>query len=328
MPATNPWGSVKLLNKKTLGSLLVQLFGFGVLALLCSRLPFDSCLAALQQAGPSVLLVFALSPVLIVANMLAMSVLLGHRVPKRHLARIELAADAVARVIPSGGLAGEPYRAARYASWLGLGPASRSALHYRLVHATAGLWFTALTTGLTILLIDLPREWTLGFALLCGACVVLGTGAVVLSLSTAPSRVAGWVLAKLRMGDAFDHGSLARDRFLSALACKMGMLLLQLVELWVIFTVLGVPAGVAHVVLVAAMLEASSVVLFFMPQGLGANEAGIAAAFVLLGLPPGPSLAFGLIRRARIVLWTLPGLGVTLVDYLRRAPRPEAELAA
>lgn len=284
-------------------------------------------MGALREAGPSVLLVFALSPLLIVANMVAMSVLLGHRVPRLHLARTELAADAIARVIPSGGLAGEPYRAGRYAPWLGLGPASRTALHYRLVHATAGLLFTAVVAALAVSLVTLPLEWWRGLAAMGAGAAVLGIGAIVLTLSTAPSRAAGWLLGRLRMDAAFEHGALPRDRFVSALACKLGVLLLQLVELWAIFAVLGVPAGLAHVVLVAAIIEGSTVVLFFMPQGLGANEAGIAAAFVLLGLPAWMGLTFGLIRRARIVLWTVPGLGVTLVEWLGVRARKQATAA-
>lgn len=45
-----------------------------------------------------------------------------------------------------------------------------------------------------------------------------------------------------------------------------------------------------------------------IPQGIGVNEAGLTAAFRILGWSTSDALALGLLRRARIVGWALMGL--------------------
>jgi len=80
------------------------------------------------------------------------------------------------------------------------------------------------------------------------------------------------------------------------------------------------------VIAIAGLLSASAVVFFMVPQGLGVNEAGIAGAFSMVGAGGPAGLAFGLIRRARVVTWAAIGLALqtSLWGWKRlRARRPE-----
>ncbi|MEW6282385.1 MAG: hypothetical protein AB1758_27505, partial [Candidatus Eremiobacterota bacterium] len=99
-----------------------------------------------------------------------------------------------------------------------------------------------------------------------------------------------------------------RRHFLLALALKMGSRFLQVCELAGWLWLLGVEPTVPRLILVAALLAAAASVFFMMPSGLGVQEAGIAGAFVLLGLPEYLGVAVGLLRRARIVFIAVVGL--------------------
>ena len=72
------------------------------------------------------------------------------------------------------------------------------------------------------------------------------------------------------------------------------------------------------VVLVAAMIMVSASVFFMVPQGLGVNEVGITAAFNIIGMSTSVGLAYGLIRRARVVGYALVGLTAYLIGRTLR----------
>ncbi len=57
---------------------------------------------------------------------------------------------------------------------------------------------------------------------------------------------------------------------------------------------------------------------FFIPQGLGVNEAGIVTAFSIVGYASAAGIAYGLIRRARMIIYSLVGLVVYLLGTLTR----------
>ena len=48
-------------------------------------------------------------------------------------------------------------------------------------------------------------------------------------------------------------------------------------------------------------------IVFFVPAKAGAQEGGKILAFTLVGLPAATGLAFGLLRRARELVWALLG---------------------
>ncbi len=57
-------------------------------------------------------------------------------------------------------------------------------------------------------------------------------------------------------------------------------------------------------------------IFFFIPNGLGVNEVGIATALSITGYSAALGVVFGLIRRARMLIYALIGLGFYIFGKL------------
>jgi hypothetical protein len=79
-------------------------------------------------------------------------------------------------------------------------------------------------------------------------------------------------------------------------------------EVWVILAVLGVPVGPAQAYAIESLGMAARSLGFVLPAGLGAQEAGLAAVAVALGVPLEEAVAMSMLKRLREVLMNLPGL--------------------
>ncbi len=69
--------------------------------------------------------------------------------------------------------------------------------------------------------------------------------------------------------------------------------------------------------------------LLFLPGRIGGAEGARAGICVLLSLSPAQGVAYSLVRRAREIVWTIPGLVVILARTLRggETETPVAKLA-
>jgi putative membrane protein len=79
-------------------------------------------------------------------------------------------------------------------------------------------------------------------------------------------------------------------------------------EVWVILAVLGTPVGFAAAYVIESLGMAARSLGFVLPAGLGAQEAGLAAVAVALGVPLEEAIALSILKRLREVLMNLPGL--------------------
>jgi putative membrane protein len=79
-------------------------------------------------------------------------------------------------------------------------------------------------------------------------------------------------------------------------------------EVWLAFWLLGHPIGVAEAVILESLGQTMRSVGFMLPGGLGAQEGGIVAGGLLLGIGPDLALAIALIKRARELAYGVPGL--------------------
>ena len=80
------------------------------------------------------------------------------------------------------------------------------------------------------------------------------------------------------------------------------------VEIWLIFWLLGHPIGVIEAVILESLGQALRSAGFALPGGLGAQEGGILAGALALGIAPDLALAAALIKRARELVFAVPGL--------------------
>ncbi|MGH9367234.1 MAG: lysylphosphatidylglycerol synthase domain-containing protein [Thermoanaerobaculia bacterium] len=100
------------------------------------------------------------------------------------------------------------------------------------------------------------------------------------------------------------------------------------VETWIVLRLLAPERGWAAAFGIETLSMVLTTMLLFIPARVGAAEGARAGVCVLLGLTAAQGVAYGLVRRARELLWVLPGLGVMLARSWRgRAGRQEAGVA-
>jgi len=79
-------------------------------------------------------------------------------------------------------------------------------------------------------------------------------------------------------------------------------------EVWAILAVLGTPVSLAEAYVIESLGMAARSLGFVLPAGLGAQEAGLAAVGVALGVPLQEAIAMAMLKRLREVLMNVPGL--------------------
>jgi len=98
-------------------------------------------------------------------------------------------------------------------------------------------------------------------------------------------------------------------------------------ETWIVLRRLAPGSGWAQALGVEALSNVAVTMLLFLPGRIGGAEGARAGICVLLGLSPAQGVAYGLVRRAREIVWALPGLAVILARTLRpRARGSEASI--
>lgn len=89
------------------------------------------------------------------------------------------------------------------------------------------------------------------------------------------------------------------------------------VQVWLAALALGFDIGLYEAIAIESAAYAGRAVLFFIPAGLVAQEAGLVAAGLLFGLSPAQSLALGLAMRMRDLVFGLPLLAWPMVEMRR-----------
>ncbi|MBS0255087.1 MAG: flippase-like domain-containing protein [Proteobacteria bacterium] len=95
------------------------------------------------------------------------------------------------------------------------------------------------------------------------------------------------------------------------------------VQVWLAARVMGVPLDLWQALAIESAATSARVILFFVPGGLGMQEAAAVLAGLALGVPAPAALAFSLVLRLRDVAFGLALLGWPLLEWrarLRAAP--------
>lgn len=99
-----------------------------------------------------------------------------------------------------------------------------------------------------------------------------------------------------------------RRTLLAMLTLKLGAWLLRSAEVWIALSVLGHPVGLAEAVVIEALASAIRSAAFAVPGAIGVQEGGILLVAGLLGVPPEIAVTLALMKRARELTTSLPGL--------------------
>ena len=90
------------------------------------------------------------------------------------------------------------------------------------------------------------------------------------------------------------------------------------VQVWLAARVMGVPLSLWQALAIESAATSARVILFFVPGGLGMQEAGAVLAGLALGVPAPASLAFSLVLRLRDVVFGVALAGWPLLEWRAR----------
>jgi hypothetical protein len=241
-----------------------------------------------------------------------------------------LAGDAIGNVTPFGLLASEPSKIVMVRKRIAL-PASMASLAVEnLFYSATALMMLVTGTAALLLSFALPR-------------VLIIASLVVLSVAPLVAAAAAWIIATRRrivstslewlarqriaasyLSERLPHLRQTGDRIVGFVARHPGkvipLILLEatyhvaaVAEIWF---VLGLITGVQTRVLTAFVLEAVNrtitIAFQFVPLWLGVDEAGTAAVTSAVNLGSAAGVSLALVRKTRVVIWTVIGLVLLL----------------
>jgi len=289
------------------------LAGAGLLAWLLVNAPFGEIGATLGNMGPGVILVIPIVLAWSLANTLGLRELLAGRVVTATLFVNRLVGDSYNAIVPAAGLAGEPVRISMLRRDVPLAEATAAIITDRLINMVASLLVSAVAFTLAAGTLALPTYVTSGLLAYAIVALVAATLLVVVVVHGAAGALATRI-ARLLNHDATTLGTASPRSIMIAIAWHVIGRLLACLEVALYVALLGVPLSPFEILFVTGVLHAVGVVGFMIPQGLGIAELGAVHVFQLLGHDPTLGLAFGLVRRARVLAFS--ALGILVHVYM------------
>ena len=321
---------------------LPWLLGLGLVAGLIAASEVDQVTAAVALAGWSVGLIGLTHLGTLLADTLGWRALLepAQQPPLRLMILKRWIGSSVNGLLPVAQVGGEFVRAHLLTRAGISGPVAGASV---VVDVTAGLVtqvaFVLLGLGL-YLAVQGDAAWLLraatGIALF--SLLLLGFGLIqrrglFLRLARILERTArgrAWQ-GLVRSGADLDREIMARHgdrtRLVICAAWRLLGWLWGSAEVWLAFWLLGHPVSVAEALIVESLAQATRSVGFMLPGGLGAQEGGIVAGALMLGIGPDLGLAVALLKRARELAYGVPGLIAWSLTGLA-GPRPERTVDA
>ncbi|MFY9552486.1 MAG: flippase-like domain-containing protein [Thermoanaerobaculia bacterium] len=224
---------------------------------------------------------------------------------------------------------GEPVRASLLAPKIGYAKALATATVHRHGEMTSQFIFLLLGAGVSLIHFDLPaplRYAALGSLVLFGAVILWMTialrhGAFVAMLD----RLARGPLKRLnrfrataekldeRIGEIYERRA---EHFLESVGwCFLGWCG-GLLETYIVIRLLSPKAGFYEAIAIETLAMLINTFLFFIPGRIGTAEGVRTALWVLVGFSAAEGIAYGLVRRARELVWLVPGIVVLLKRHL------------
>ncbi|MCA1560092.1 MAG: flippase-like domain-containing protein [Acidobacteria bacterium] len=283
--------------------------------------------AGLRQIGWGLLAIVALAGLRFSARAAAWTICIEppHRLRFTDAFGGVVAGDALGNITPLGPIVGEPTKAAFVRGRVPLAPALTALAIENVLYmlSTAAM----IAAGMIALLLraELPAQ-------------LRGVSEVALAAMLALVAVAVWLLWQrpavlsrplTRLIPAALHGRIdsvrALEQEIYTFATRRRAAMVPLAALEVAFHALGVAEvhvtlwmlqGSPPPLLVSFIVESVNrliTVLFkFVPMQVGVNEAGTAVATQVLGLGATPGITLGVVRKVRMLFWTMIGTGLLI----------------
>jgi uncharacterized protein (TIRG00374 family) len=226
-------------------------------------------------------------------------------------------------------IGGEPVRANLLAGKIGYARALATATVHRHAEMTSQFVFLLIGAVVSLLHFELPtavRISALAGLGLFGAIILWMTvtlrrglfGAALDRLGRGPLRRLARFRATAevldeRIGEIYER---RQEHFLESVGwCFLGWCG-GFVETYVVMRLLSPEADVFDAIAIETLAMLVNSVLFFIPARIGTAEGVRTALWVLVGFTAAQGIAYGLVRRARELLWLAPGMVVLLKRHV------------
>ena len=324
--------------------LFAMLIGLALLVALVVHEGAADIAAILSHAG---LVLFWLIPVHLVPLALDARgwqvLLLEDAPPLPYLTWIAAVREAVNRLLPAANVGGEVLgiRLARMRVEKP-GVAAASVIVEVLLTMIGQYLMCALGVVLTLMAVpDMPQQaaivtgLTLSLVLPLGLLLLLRRASVFTRIEELAKKLVGgdkaaWSGFNGPALDAALKGLLKRHTVLvKALTWQLASMLLGAGETWLALLMLGHPVGIAAALSIEALTLLIRSAAFFVPGGLGVQEAGIIMLGQLFGIDASVSLSLALVKRMRETVMGVPALVSWQWFEARRhklQARPEAQV--
>jgi hypothetical protein len=325
-------------------SLLAALGGAIVFAWSMQHAGTAAVVDGFRRAGGGIIIVIALGGVRALLRTAAWRLCLDpeDRLAFRSMFAAYLVGDAVGNITPFGLLASEPSKVVMVRQQMAVPVSVASLAVENLFYGATVLVMLASGTAAMLLSFPLPRSLEIAsrLVLLVAAVGAVAAAWILATRQRIVSASMEWLvrhrIAATYLSERLPHVRQAGDRIfgfvrrhpfktLPVLLLEMSYHVAAVAEIWVVLTLV---TGVRTPVLTAFVLEAANriitIVFQFVPMWLGVDEAGTAAVTSVVGLGSATGISLALIRKTRIVIWTVIGflllvrrglsVGVTLPD--------------
>jgi hypothetical protein len=310
--------------------------GIALLVWLISRFPLADIGTACLDLGGWVFICPIIAMGWFAAASCALGELLGGSVPFRALFWNRLVGEGYNALIPAAGIGGEPFKLRMLSRYIDTHRAVVGLINDRLIDNGASLAMSAVCVGIGAWQLDMSaslRDTMIAYAIGAGVATVAIALVLMTNLtSRLGGRIAKWIGSATNGHERLPARVLARAFAWTMLARAVGLL-----EIWLLFALLGLDYTFGDILFMSGALQAAGFVGGVVPQGIGVAEAATVGIFEMMHFPGAAAVAFALARRGRQLVTSVGGVALHLVfervasrklalaevdDHVRAAPQP------
>lgn len=276
------------------------------------------------------------------------------KIPFYHLVKIVISGFAINHVTPVGMVGGEPYRIMELKPYIGTEKATAATLTFTIMHTFSHLmfWLTGAVVFLCLYFFSVGAFPAIVAMIIAALGIVLclmflksGKNGLALPALTLLSRIPllGNVFARLIESKREQLSNIDREMgafrvrkkdFIVTTLIEYITRLLEPVEFYIIFRLLGVDISYFACVVALACASLLGNLLFFVPMQVGSREAGLALALSWTGVASPFGVTASLLARLREIFYIALGVIAMLIKGSsnpgdnKEAPLKEEETSA
>jgi glycosyltransferase 2 family protein len=312
--------------------ILYLLIGIGLLVFVLSHTDIPSVWSQLEKVGWGILVVLSVYKIVFILDTFAWQLTLPSTQPTRRwmyvLWKVRMVGAAFAKVMPFSSFGGAPIKGFILKHHYGIKyrEGAASLILAESTHMISLVFF--MTTGVLLILFasNLPESYHL-FAIISLGVITFGILLFFIVQRYKITSLTGSWLSRRKIGKRLEkvihqiHDMderlvqfYTRDKrhFFSASFLNLVGWYLDALEIYVIFYFLGHPITFIEAVILQTFVELVRAGTFFIPAGLGSQEAVFMIATEAITGQPILGIAAALIRRVREIVWMIWGFSIGL----------------